>query len=298
HARHDEVDQHQIGLTLFGQHLHRVHTVRGVHGLIVLTSENRAHHLSNGGAVINDQNACAHESHDRRALRSSGIQILPVRGGGGKSPAPDPMQSKSLRLVPGKAMAPPRGFWSAFLRSELDLFADHFDVKIDELIVGYPSWSVAHQIDSLLGLRKGDHITQTVSPCQEHDKPVESQRDPTMRRRAKLQGLQQKAKLLVRLFFVNPQGPKHLLLHIGIMQTNGATADLKTIQNNVVAITKDLPRILVDQIKTFVVRSREGVVSRRPLLLVVVVLKERRVDDPKKIPMIAVPGLGNQAQLL
>ncbi len=45
-------------------------------------------------------------------------------------------------------------------------------------------------------------------------------------------------------------------------------------------------------------RPSEGVVRRRPPLAIVVVLEERRVDDPEEVPLAAVAALGDEAKLL
>ena len=55
-----------------------------------------------------------------------------------------------------------------------------------------------------------------------------------MGRTAKLEGIEQEAELGARLFLINTQHTEHTLLGLFVMDTDGTTAQLGTIQDHVV----------------------------------------------------------------
>ena len=82
------------------------------------------------------------------------------------------------------------------------------------------------------------------------------------------------------------------------MQTDRSAPDLEPVEDEVVAPAEDLARVLVEEVDAVVVRASEGVVGGDPAALLVVVLEQRRVDDPEEVPLSSVPRLRDEPELL
>ncbi len=72
HARHHEVEQDQVDFLSRVQLIERILAVLGDQRFVGASLENGGHHLANGGAVVDDQDACAHETN------SCGVGRLPL----------------------------------------------------------------------------------------------------------------------------------------------------------------------------------------------------------------------------
>src|SRR6202011_3617152 len=92
------------------------------------------------------------------------------------------------------------------------LFFAILDVQFPELFVRNLAWRFHHQILAATVLGKGDDISNIRCSCDEHDQAVDSQRDPSMRRRAECKGPQKVPKKLALLFLGYAKHIKHFCL--------------------------------------------------------------------------------------
>ena len=105
-----------------------------------------------------------------------------------------------------------------------------------------------------------------------------------MRRRAVFKRVQKKAEALASLLRRQTQHLKHALLNIVAMDSDGAAADLRAVQHQVVGASLDRTGISLQLVKVFFTGRGEGVVHRLVTVLLVVVLEHRKVHHPEKIP--------------
>src|SRR5690606_271346 len=106
----------------------------------------------------------------------------------------------------------------------------------------------------------------------------------TMRRRAILQGVEQKAELQARFVVANVQGAENLALHIGTMNTNGTAADFPTVQDDVVGLGQCARGVRFQQVFVTVLRAGEGMVGGKITAFLFVVLEHGEVHHPQGLP--------------
>ncbi len=107
-----------------------------------------------------------------------------------------------------------------------------------------------------------------------------------MGRSAVLEGVDQEAELVLRLFLAEAQNLEHPLLDLGVVNTDGASAEFVAVEHEVVGIGADLGDVLllVAEVPVQVLRfrGREWMVHGIPAVLLLVPLKEREVHDPQR----------------
>ncbi len=62
-----------------------------------------------------------------------------------------------------------------------------------------------------------------------------------------LRSVEQEAELLARLLVLDAECREHAVLHLGVVEADGAAADLEAVQHQVVAVAEDLARIALDE---------------------------------------------------
>ena len=95
---------------------------------------------------------------------------------------------------------------------------------------------VQHQVGLLLRLRKRYHVPDRASLAQKHEDAVNAKSQATMRWRPILKRIHKKAELSLGLFFVDSESPEHISLKLAVVDTNGAAANLDTIENAIVCL--------------------------------------------------------------
>ena len=107
-----------------------------------------------------------------------------------------------------------------------------------------------------------------------------------MRRGAELEGVDDEAELEFRLLLADAQHFEHALLHVGIVDPDGAAAELVAVQDEVVGIGTDPLQVLfliaVEPLLVLRLGSGEGMVHRVETLGLVVPLQKREVHDPQR----------------
>ena len=104
-----------------------------------------------------------------------------------------------------------------------------------------------------------------------------------MGRCSQLQSLQQEAELIFCLLPGYSQSSKYLLLEIFLVDTDTAATDLRTVQDQVVGLAAHAAGLCIKQFNIFLFRSGEGMMDCDMPFFIMVVLKQRKVDDPDKI---------------
>ena len=145
-------------------------------------------------------------------------------------------------------------------------------------------------------LRKRDDVPDRLGPREHHHQPVESERHATVRRRAELKRLHQVSELLLSLLLPQPDGVKHLLLHVPSVDAERSAANLHAVVHEVVG---DGPGLLdVPAVRHVLLVGRgERVVQRLEPVLVLVPLKHGEIGDPQNRVLALgdhVQGLGDK----
>src|SRR5215211_1962556 len=94
------------------------------------------------------------------------------------------------------------------------------------------------RVHATAGLWERDHVADRVGSRQQGADPVPTERDPSMRRRAVVERIQQEAKSFLRLLFRQPHHREDALLDVSAMDTDRAAADLIAIADDVVGPRK------------------------------------------------------------
>ena len=102
-------------------------------------------------------------------------------------------------------------------------------MQLPQLRIAYRSRCVHHQINRLGRLRKGNHLTQARRARKNHHKPVQTQRDSTMRGRPILQSLKKESKTILGLLIRPTQRMEDLLLPILPMNTDRTGTQLRPV---------------------------------------------------------------------
>jgi len=98
-----------------------------------------------------------------------------------------------------------------------------------------------------------------------------------------LEGLHQETELLVGTLLGEAEMLEHELLRGAIVDTDGSTADLNTVDDHVVGASADGSGVRVEEGNVRTVGRGEGVVAGVPALALVVPLEEGEVDDPEAL---------------
>ena len=105
-----------------------------------------------------------------------------------------------------------------------------------------------------------------------------------MGRRAVVVGVDQEAELRLDLLVGEAEGAEHMLLKFGIGDPHRAGSQLDAVEDEVIAFRLDPAGVGVEVGEAFVEGHREGVVHRDPGPGLLVLFKERELDDPDKRP--------------
>src|SRR5882672_5975724 len=89
----------------------------------------------------------------------------------------------------------------------------HHQPQFLQLLLAHRSRRIYHQIHRARRLREGNDLSQAVRTRQNHDNPVKAQSNPAVRRRAVLQGLQEKPKTAAGLFLRHAQRTENQALN-------------------------------------------------------------------------------------
>src|SRR5262249_16909567 len=90
---------------------------------------------------------------------------------------------------------------------------------------------VGHHVAGPLVLRERDHVADVLRASQPHREAIQTQGDAAVRRGTRLQRIEQEPEALSRLFFAHAQHPEHMRLHLWIVDSDAAAADLVAVHH-------------------------------------------------------------------
>src|ERR1700704_2132653 len=88
------------------------------------------------------------------------------------------------------------------------------DMQLAQLLLVDRRRSVREQVLRTLRLGKGDHVADRLGAGHHRDDAVQAEGDSSVRRRAVLQRLEQKSKLLLGFLRADRKSPEHFRLHL------------------------------------------------------------------------------------
>jgi hypothetical protein len=151
-----------------------------------------------------------------------------------------------------------------------------------------------HRVDARLVLGEGDRVAEVRLAGEHHHHPVDPEGDPAVRRGSHRERVEQEPELRALLLRRQVEQAEHALLHVGLVDPEGAAAELVAVPDQVVRVRNGMRGVLVEAVDPVGCRPREGVVLRPPTPLVLVPLEHREVGDPEPRPLLLV----DQAELL
>ena len=137
-----------------------------------------------------------------------------------------------------------------------------------------------------LGFGEGDHVADGVGTGHQHHQTVQADGYAAVGGCAVLQGVQQEAEFILRVFGTDLERTEHLTLHFFAVDTHRAAAHFNAVQHHVVGFGNALVGRGVHQVFMAVFGRGEGVMNRRPSLAIFVVLEHREINHPKRCPAV------------
>src|SRR3954469_14535928 len=205
---------------------------------------------------------------------------------------PPPMTSRSYavtgvdpdRVCRAGATVPARRGKLQNSLSSLRLASGRSYVQLPKLVRIDLIGRICHEVGALLRLGESDHFPQALRPGEKHRETVHAEGDPAVRGCPEPQRLQEEAELLLRLLVGDAHRGEDLLLHDRIVQPDRTAADLESVEDEIVAVAEDATGIALQILDVLVVGPGEGVVGGDELLRILVVVEERRGDQPEEPP--------------
>src|ERR1041385_5487790 len=94
------------------------------------------------------------------------------------------------------------------------------------------------------------------------------------------------AEKILLILLINAKCREHFLLQLRFVNSDATTTYLDTIQDYVVGISADLPKLaFIEQRQIFCLGPSERVMHRVPFVFFGVPLEEREIGDPKEIEL-------------
>ena len=133
---------------------------------------------------------------------------------------------------------------------------------------------------------EGNHVAYGFGAGHQGNQPVQPERQPAVRGRAVLQGVEQEAEFLPLLVRADVERGEDFGLHVGAVDADGAAAQFPAVEHHVVGARLALFGVLRHQV--FVPRfgAGEGVVHGVPAALGFVPLEHGEVHDPERRPAV------------
>ncbi len=151
-----------------------------------------------------------------------------------------------------------------------------------------------HQILGALIHREQHHLAQVLLAGKKHDDAVDAGRDAAVGRRAKRERMQHAAEFLLQRLLWIAGDRERLLHHLGPVVTDGAGREFRPVADDVVLDRLDGEDLVAiggierQELLDTQVRHGERVVGEVDLLLLLVPLVHREVDDPAQLESVLV----------
>ena len=158
------------------------------------------------------------------------------------------------------------------------------DIKLPQLLEISLRRRLGHHLDASVVFRKRDHIANTILASNEHHEAIQAESNATVRWRAEFEGLENMAEEELLLLLVDAQNAEHFRLEIGLVDSQAATADFNTVENNIVGQSADFA-IFAGLEKRDVLQARTGerMMDGVPFLLFFAPGEKRKIDNPEEI---------------
>src|SRR3954447_544377 len=109
------------------------------------------------------------------------------------------------------------------------------DAELGELCVVHRAGRPGEEIRPARGLGKRDDVADRVAPRDQHRDPVQAERETAVRGSAEPQRFQQEPEARLGLLLGDPERLEDLLLDVRAVDTDRPTADLRAVEDHVVA---------------------------------------------------------------
>ena len=173
------------------------------------------------------------------------------------------------------------------LRGLFLLGIKHFDSQVAELAWRDLAGRFRHQILPLLRLGEGDDVADAGASGEHGDETVESEGDAAVGRGAEGEGFEHVAEAAFHDVGGDFQHVfKDVLLHLRIVDTNGAAAEFDAVEDDVVVLAADFFRRGGKQGFVLLDGRGEGVVGGEEAFLVFVPEHEGKLNDPEEVELI------------
>src|SRR5699024_332547 len=125
-------------------------------------------------------------------------------------------------------------------------------------------WRIGEWVYSATGLRECDDVADGVEAAEQRDDTVPAQSEAAVWWRTVLERIQEAAELLLCFFVPDTPDVEAELLHISVVDTDGAAADFIAVADNVISVSRSLTWILIKRIHPLWLRRGKGVVHSGP----------------------------------
>ena len=157
------------------------------------------------------------------------------------------------------------------------------ELELVELLGRDGRGAAGHDVATAVVLGEGDEVADAVDTAEEGAETVEAEGETGMWRRAVGEGVHEEAELCGGTLVGEAEGVEHLVLERAVVDTDAATTDFDTVDDDVVGVGADVaPAVgLVEERLVLGLGRGEGVVHGVVALRLLVPLEEREVDDPQ-----------------
>src|SRR6266850_706294 len=149
-------------------------------------------------------------------------------------------RARHPRPFGSKAMLP------SWLGGRFDL-----DVELVKLRRIDRTWRAQHQVLMALCLGESDDVTDVLSARQHHHYAIDPRRYPSVRRHAVLERVKQMTEPLADRFARMTEDLEHSFLQLAVVNSDAATTELVSVANDVVGVSSNRIRLLIDESEVF-----------------------------------------------
>src|SRR5206468_1049895 len=104
-----------------------------------------------------------------------------------------------------------------------------FDSQVAQLTGIDCAWRIRHQIHAAIVLWECDDVANVLFAADQHDEPIEAERDPAVRRRAEPQRSEQMPELRLLTFRPDAECFEHFFLQLRLVNPDASAADLDAV---------------------------------------------------------------------
>ena len=95
--------------------------------------------------------------------------------------------------------------------------------------------SFGHEVGAALGLGEGDHVSDIVSTHEQHDESIQAEGNAAVGGGTLTERIEKETELHTHVFFFKAEYTEYCVLHLGVVDTDRAAADLGAVEDHVIA---------------------------------------------------------------